>query len=49
MDNVTPVNKLDVQRAFEAIAHIIGKRENVEIIVKSIQRVEKEKTEEETA
>lgn len=49
MDNVAAVNKLDVKRAFEAIAHIIGKRENVEITVKSIQRVEKENAEEETA
>ncbi|MCI8887413.1 MAG: hypothetical protein HFG70_04930 [Hungatella sp.] len=39
-------NKLDVRKAFEAIAYIIGKRENVIIEVVDVKRRE---TEEETA
>lgn len=35
-------NKLDVRKAFEAIAHIIGKRENVVIEVVDIKRKEPE-------
>lgn len=41
-------NKLDVRKAFEAIAQIIGDREHVEIVVKSIKEKEPE-TKEETA
>lgn len=38
-------NKLDVRKVFEAIAYIIGKRENVEITVTNVRK----KTEDETA
>lgn len=40
-------NKLDVQKVFEAIAYILGKRENVEITVVSVQK--KSEMEESTA
>lgn len=31
-------NRLDVQKVFEAIAYILGKRENVEITVVSVRK-----------
>lgn len=34
-------NKLDVRKAFEALARIIGDRENVTITVKSIELKDK--------
>ncbi|WP_275533081.1 hypothetical protein [Lachnoclostridium sp. An14] len=37
-------NKLDIRKAFEAIAKIIGNRENVEIQVKEIRRKEEERS-----
>ena len=36
-------NKLDVRKAFEAIAHIIGRRENVIIEVTEVKRKEPER------
>jgi len=49
MDCVTCENTFNARRAFEAIAHIIGKRENVEITVKSVQRVKEDERKKETA
>lgn len=40
-------NRLDVQKVFEAIAYILGKRENVEITVVSVRK--KPETEDKTA
>lgn len=37
-------NRLDVRKAFEALAKIIGNRENVEIQVKEIRRKEEERS-----
>ncbi len=37
-------NKMDVRKAYEALAKIIGDREGVKITVKSIERVPEEET-----
>lgn len=42
-----PENKLDIQKVFEAIAYIIGKREHMDITVTAIRK--KDEPTEETA